>query len=429
MSARKRRSRRNRRWQAVVDFAEQRERNLFLVVFVPIVVIFIATMQWMLPVNIDAFTNTLTAHYVGTTGLPYATEHEELITGDPTHQFTWMYETERGPLSPYPPGAPYLAAGIYALIGSELSPLDLHSTAYPDSLLESSVPPVWPGSLVAAITSALAVGFLGLTFGRIGSGGQAIAGAYVAGLGTSIWSVASDQLWQHGPSIMFLALAGYLMFREQFWWAGLAFGGAVLMRPQGALVAAAAGLTLSVMRRSIFPALKIGLASLPGVALLAYYHKATSGEWSVMGGGGSVSSRLTGGGEEIQGVAEVGGAWQEVLDYLWNVFQGVIGTDQGFLLWSPFLLVLLFGIRKGWRGSADVTKALAVGSVVFLLVQYRIQIYGHATYFGYRYPLEGLTAAVPVFFSTYVHWPRGRVLVAAAALFAVTLFAVGSVTG
>ncbi len=428
MSARRRRGRGSKQWRRFVEFAAVRERNLFLVVFVPMLLIFVATMRWTLPVNIDAFTNTITAHYVGTTGLPYATEHEELIAGDPTHQFTWMYDTDRGPFSPYPPGAPYLAAAVYAAVGSELSPLDLHSTAYEDSLLQSSVPPVWPGSIVAAVSSALAVAFLGLSFGRIGSVQQAIAGAYVAGLGTSIWSVASDQLWQHGPSIMFLAIGGYLVVRERLWWAGLAYGGAILARPQSALVAAGLGVILAMYRRSTLPAVKIGAGSALGAFVLAFYHKATSGQWAVMGGGGSVTGRLAGGGPEIETVTDVGGPFQEILDWLWNMFQGVIGTDQGFLLWSPFLLVLLLGVRTGWRHASDVSKGLAVAAVLFLFVQYRIQVYGHATYFGYRYPLEGLIAAAPLFFTTFVHWRKGKVFVGATSLVAVVLFAVGSIT-
>lgn len=407
-------------------FASGGDRRLFLVVFAPVIIVYLATMRWVLPVNIDAFTNTLTAHYVGTTGAPYAVEHGELITGDPAHQFSWFYETEQGPLSPYPPAGPYLAAPFYAVAGSELTSLRLTSTGYENSLLESSTPPVWPGSLLAALSTAIAVGFLGLTFARLGSVGEALVGAWVAGFGTSLWSVAADQLWQHGPSVMFLAMAAYLTLTDREWWAGLAFGGAVLSRPQGAVVALIVGLGLAWVRRSPMPAVRIGAGSLFGAGLLVGYHRRYSGEWTVIGGA-SLESRLVGG-SEIEQVGEIGGPLQTVLDYLWNVVQGVIGFDQGFLLWSPFLLILLFGMRSAWPEIPRTVKVFAAAGVGFLLVQYWIQTYGHDTYFGYRYPLEGLIALSLAFFATAVTWRRGRPLVLGASALAVALFAAGSIT-
>ncbi len=416
-----------RTWRAVTEFAARRERNLFFVVFVPIAIIYVATMRWALPVNIDAFTNTLTAHYIATTGAPFAVDHETLISGDPGHQFSWMYMTDDGPLSPYPPGAPYLAAPFYALAGSELSPLSLTSTAYENSRLESSVPPVWPGSLMSALASAVAVGFMALAFGRIGTPGEAIVGAYVAGLGTSVWSVAADQLWQHGPSIMFLAIAAYLLLAEREWWAGVAFAGVVLSRPQGAVIAAVTGLALVAFRRSVWPAIRIGIPSLGGAGLLLWYHRSTSGRWTVLGGeGAEVTERLSG----AAGDAGVGSGWvADLIDYLWNIVQGVVGFEQGFLIWSPFLLVLVLGIRRGWAQGNDVVRALGIGAVAFWLVQYRIQIFGHATYFGYRYPLEGLVASAPVFFATAVAWRASRPVVLGLSALAVALFAAGAITG
>ena len=95
-----------------------------------------------------------------------------------------------------------------------------------------------------------------------GSRYQAVIAGYVGGLATTMWAVASDALWQHGPASMWIALAIFLVARSHLAWAGVAFGAAVLTRPHLALVAAALGLFLILTRKSIVPALKIGAGSL-----------------------------------------------------------------------------------------------------------------------------------------------------------------------
>ena len=54
--------------------------------------------------------------------------------------------------------------------------------------------------MTASVVVAAAIGLVGMALGRIGATPPAaLAGAYLAGLGTGAWSVAADQLWQRYP--------------------------------------------------------------------------------------------------------------------------------------------------------------------------------------------------------------------------------------
>ena len=115
--------------------------------------------------------------------------------------------------------------------------------------------------------------------------------------------------------------------------------------------------------------------------------------------------------------------------YAWNTFQGVIGTEQGFLLWSPFLLVLLFGMRTAWQAADPRVKLFALAGLFLLLVQYRFQVYGHGAVFTYRYPLEPLMVSAPIWYCAYVNWRPPKFILASASSLSVTLHAVGAIRG
>ena len=73
-------------------------------------------------------------------------------------------------------------------------------------------------------------------------------------LGTSLWSVASQALWMHGPATFWVCCALFLLTagpggRRLAAGAGLALGLAVLTRPSTALFAAASGCCLLAQRR------------------------------------------------------------------------------------------------------------------------------------------------------------------------------------
>jgi hypothetical protein len=211
---------------------------------------------------------------------------------------------------------------------------------------------------------------------------------------------------------MWIALAIFLVARSQLGWAGLAFGAAVLTRPHLAFIAAAVGLFLVVSRRSIVPGLKIGAGSLLGLGALLWYNWWLWGTLSVSGGygEGAINQVLS----------------QDFVSYLRNISGAAVDPARGVLPYSPFLLILIPGLRQAWKKSPDWAKGASVGGVVYLLVQLKANRFsGGSGFVGYRYPLEALTASAVLLFGSYRQWVEQRALARwlfwAAVLIAITL--------
>lgn len=103
----------------------------------------------------------------------------------------------------------------------------------------------WAASAAVAGSAALLfLAALALTDRR-----RALLVALVYGLGSAVWSISSQALYQHGPNELFLGLGLCLLLHLRgrpayALGAALAFGAAALCRPTSALVGAAVGLHL-----------------------------------------------------------------------------------------------------------------------------------------------------------------------------------------
>jgi hypothetical protein len=238
------------------------------------------------------------------------------------------------------------------------------------------------------------MGFLAVSFQPLVGGAAALAAAYLAGLGTSAWSVAANELWQHGPGMMWIALAGALAARNLVA-AGFAYGLAVLTRPLNAFIAGATGLYLAWQRRSLWPAVQTGIGALAGLAALLAFNAVVFGEPSVLGGyePGFVDNAQS----------------ADVVGYLRNIVMALVSPTRGLLVWSPFLIVLIPGLVSGWKAAPGWARGAAIGAVAYLLFQYKANRYSGGSGFAtYRYPLEALTAAAPVLVLSYTTWVAER---------------------
>jgi hypothetical protein len=95
----------------------------------------------------------------------------------------------------------------------------------------------------------------------------ALAIALVFGFATSMWSTASRALWQHGPSVLFLALALYLALiaSGRGWFLfliGCILGFAYLIRPTNSLSVSFFGLYFLINHRRHIWAYVLGLATI-----------------------------------------------------------------------------------------------------------------------------------------------------------------------
>lgn len=365
---------------------------LFALVVIPLFVVFLATVSMSRTrFDVDPFTNVVTAWRLGTSGSVFLPDHVPLTHPDYVGNVSWIVPEDGTAVGKYPPGAAFHAAPLYAVWPQDARVQRLEANHNPDAVpVYVPMPPYGPAAIVSALVVALAMGFLALSFRRLAAGSTSAAGAYVAGLGTTAWSVAADGLWQHGPGMMWIALAGVLSVAHLVG-SGAAYGVAILVRPLNAFIAAATGLYISFQQRSLLPVLKIGAGAFAGLALLVAYNAAVYGEPSLLGGYDS---------EFIESTGSL-----DLVAYLRNVGLSLVSPTRGVLIWSPFLLVLIPGIGAAWRAAPSWVRGGALGGLVYLLVQLKANRYtGGAGFPAYRYPLEALTAAAPLLFLAYTKW-------------------------
>jgi len=369
------------------------ERGVFLLVGGPLLAIYLLTATWSYPLINDAATNSVAAWSLATEQSVYLEGYEPLQ--DYYGWYGWFVPAGDSVVSKYPPGAALLATPFYAVWPQEAEIATFELEDIPEEWrLEDqaslAIPfvPIGPGALTAALTTAVAMGFLAVGLMRLGgSPWAAVAGAYLGGLGTGAWPVAADQLWQHGPAMMWIALA-LVLSDTSLLGSGFAYGAAILTRPPLAIIAACTGLMRSLRARSWRPALMVGVGASAGLALFLAYNWWVFGEPSISAGYGEGFQ------EKFVSISSIG-------LYLRTLFDATFSSEVGIFIWSPFLLVLLPGLRAGWWASPSWAQGSAIGAVVYLLVQFKANRATGGLFLGYRYPLEALMAAAPVLFLSY----------------------------
>jgi hypothetical protein len=373
-----------------------RRGRLFVAVFLPLFALFLVTANTDLPYHIDPATNVFAAWTIGTTGSPVLHEYAELADPEFKGVFAWVVPSPRGPVAQYPPGTALLAAPLYA-VWSEADEVVLTAeNAPPEVRVTVPIPNLWPAAAVASATVAAALGLVALTVVEAGgSVRMAAATVVVAATATSAWTVAADQLWQHGPNMLWIALGVWLAARQRWGLAGLAFGALAITRPPVVLVGATLGVWLLV-RRDVRSAGLLLAGVTPGVMALVAYNRWLFGQRSISGGYGSAfAERATSGGAS---------------SYLANVAAGLFDPAFGLLVFSPFLILAVAGAVRVGRQLPGWSVAAAAGGVIYLLVQWKLnRASGGAGFSYYRYPLEALTASAPVLATGWARiWNTGK---------------------
>jgi len=392
-------------------------RAVFLLVFLPLFAIYFSTASRGLPYHIDTMTNALTAWHIAARGTVYADESPNLTTPESYGNIAWYVKTNTGHVvSQYPPGTALIAAPFY-LFDTSFRSIPLGGNNDPDApKVPVDVPSMVPAALAASAATAAAMALLALVFLQFLSPSATVGAAYVAGLGTGAWAVASNGLWQHGPAMFWIALALLLTARKHLLGAGLAFGMAVLTRPHTALIAAGLGLAISIARRSVKPAVQIGIGSGLGLAALLGFNWAVFGSVTISGGYGSVFADQA-----------LSGNWWW---YLRNVAGALFDPSHGLLFWTPFLIILIPGLVKAWKVAPPWARGAAIGGLLYLLLQLKANRFsGGDGHFAYRYPLEMLAAAAPLLALSWREWVKGHALRTKLLAAAVVLSVVGQTIG
>jgi len=203
------------------------------------------------------------------------------------------------------------------------------------------------GKFLAAILVAGSAVFVFLTARAFTTTGPSVLIAAAYALGTGVWPVSSQTLWQHGPNDFFLAMGTFfLLGAGADWrraaWCGLAYSAAVACRPTSVLVAVAAGVYLAVVcavrRRPVVLLAYVVAAAPVAVALVVYntYYFGSPFEFGQAVAGQGVAMEKTGSPQ----------LWQTPI---WLGAAGLMfSPSRGLLVFSPFMVFALAGLVVLW---------------------------------------------------------------------------------
>lgn len=274
------------------------------------------------------------------------------------------------------PMPPVLEAAGVASALRRTGVLDLAAPLAPSIVAKATA------SLLAAIATVLAF----LTARRYGGAGAATAVAFGFALGTGIWPVASQTLWQHASAIWSTMAAIWLFARPtpmrgflRYATAGALLGWAIASRPQIAPLALilAAGMLVRGSARERIAAV---LALVTPVAVFAWFNLQWFGH---LAGTMAEFERVS------RQVHHMTATWQ------WpgaGAAGLLVSPSRGLLVFSPIVLVV-FAARPKGNGIVLWTTMTAAIVQIFVYASFTVWWGGHT--YGPRYLLDVLPALVP----------------------------------
>jgi hypothetical protein len=233
--------------------------------------------------------------------------------------------------------------------------------------------------ITASLICALSVLFLYLALTHFcGSRREAFFFSLVYAFGTCVWSVASRGLWQHGPSLLFLTIALWLLCAGEsrtVSLAGLFLALAVVSRPANALMALPLAVYVLRRRREAFR-LFAALAAFPLILHGLY-------AWSYWGDPFSLAQANI-----VPRVANFGG------NPLIGLAGLLVSPSRGLFVFSPIFLFGVWGAVLAMRGRRErpMLPYLLVGTVCLLFLYSKWTIWWGGHTFGYRLLIETLPA-------------------------------------
>ena len=217
---------------------------------------------------------------------------------------------------------------------------------------------------------------------------------------THAWSVASQGLWQHGPSLLFLSLALWLLMAPHRRWlplVGLFLGLAVFNRPSNLMFALPVTLYMAKHERRRLP-LFLAFAAIPAF-VMALYSQTYWGSLLALGQGHRLEGRHG----------------PHHTYFLASLLPGLAGVlfspNRGLLVFSPiFLVATPFWLSALWRrGPNPLWGYLAVGAFLHLLLYASWSVWWGGWSFGYRLLIEMLPVLILFLAIAWECWASLRV--------------------
>jgi len=196
------------------------------------------------------------------------------------------------------------------------------------------------------------------------------------GLGTSVWSVSSQTLWQHAPGELFLALGMYCLFRRARRYApvlaGLAFALAFLCRPTNSMAVLGGFVVLLAQRRAL---VGYALGVLPVAAAFVAYNLHFFGSPVAFGQVSALASRFS----VTEGTALFRHSFAAGLAGV------LVSPSRGLFVFSPVFAFSVWGALRVWREQRWLPlRAAAIATFGIWLVTARWGGWWGGWCYGYR---------------------------------------------
>jgi hypothetical protein len=265
-------------------------------------------------------------------------------------------------------------------IGAAMTALPVY--AFLDLLVDIETNRYWwwhGGALTGSLLTALATVCVFLAASRFVDPTPALLTALAFGLGSCVWSISSQALWQHPANTFYLSLGAYFLLRiperrRYAVYCGAVLGMALLCRPTSAIVVICVGVYLLSENRRRFASYV--LAGLPFAVILAVYNAHYFGNPFEFGQTlASKSIALASTGSEH--------LWQSpILESLPGLF---ISPSRGLVFYSPVLLFGLVGAALAWKDPRyrPLIPLQAATLLLILVAAKWFDWWGGSTY-GYR---------------------------------------------
>ncbi|MCA1834169.1 MAG: hypothetical protein ABR548_04605 [Actinomycetota bacterium] len=241
----------------------------------------------------------------------------------------------------------------------------------------------------------------------------AVAGTVVFAFGTTMWPLASMAFYTHGPVALLQILGVCALFSERErapFWAGLAFAGAMFIRPTVFIFVVAVG--IFYLLRGIGPAVKFGIGSFAPIAGILIQNRWIWGSWLKSG-------------YSFAGVGFHGNVQRALFGLLF-------GWWRGLFVYSPILLLSVAGFilvvrkRRGYIEQRLLT--LGIASIATILFYARWTTWwGGLSQFGYRYLLDVVPVLIVLSVYAMPSVTRVRSIAIPAGVVSIMTMAAGSV--
>jgi hypothetical protein len=275
------------------------------------------------------------------------------------------------------------------IAGLSMTPLAaVFAALHPDFIrserLKLSAAKLHASALIAL--SAMLIFWIGRRFARPR---YALLVALAYGLGTCVWAVSSQTLWQQTVNVALLSGVTYAFIRIALddsrgarIACGLLLGAALASRPTAVFFAIAIGLYVWRYRRAALGSLLLSTLAIPlAVAVYDQYYFGSPINFAQEMVGHQIALEKTG----IERI------WQTPL--VVGLAGLLISPSRGLLVFSPFLLAAFWGVRRVWVDPQYVClRPLSVAAGATMLLQCKWFDWWGGWAYGYRPWLE----AVPV---------------------------------